>query len=268
MSHFGFQILTITVGFLVACTSSTKDKNETAPPNRWLQATELVDHDHPAILKLSKEIVAGGDSDRNKAIKIHNWVRDNIAFGFTKSFWKETASDVLQNRLGFCNTQSTLFVALLRAQGIPSRIQTVSMSQEILSGLLNTGSQFVDHSYSEVYIEGRWIKTDSYILDPELFKAAQTRLKNEKKLVGYGTVLGASNDWDGANDSFSQYFLETAPKSFIQKDFGTFGDIGQFYQLQKDSNNGGFFTRFFFRFVNASANRRIDAIRRDLENPQ
>ena len=85
---------------------------------KYLESTKLLNYEHKSIQKL---IAKRGwkdlpEFDRIKAI--YNYVRDEIRFGYNVDD-AIPASEVLKNRYGQCNTKGTLFMALLRACGIP-----------------------------------------------------------------------------------------------------------------------------------------------------
>ncbi len=119
----------------------------------------------------------------------------------------------------------------------------------------------MDHSYVEVLIEGKWIKTDSFIIDTNLFKASQALLRKENKVIGYGTVQGATIEWDGKSDSFSQFLIGESNPNLSKNIFGEYQDISYFYKKQSLNLNSSLMTRLFFPFVKSSINSKIEKIR-------
>ena len=53
-------------------------------------------------------------------------------------------------------------------------------------------------------IGNRWIRLDSYIVDPKLRAVAVAELKREGRELGYGCHVSATEEWDGHSDSYSQ----------------------------------------------------------------
>ena len=47
------------------------------------------------------------------------------------------ASEVLRAKVGYCNTKATLFIALLRAAGVPARQHFVDLRNVLISDFLN-----------------------------------------------------------------------------------------------------------------------------------
>lgn len=201
--------------------------------NQFLKETRLLNYNHSSIQKTVKKVTHGLTTDREKAVAIHKFVKNEIKFGFGAMFWDYTADEVLSQKVGFCNTKSTLFAAMLRSVGIPTRQHVVGLNSAILDGYFSTGGKWVDHSWTEVYLDNKWIATDSYIIDDQLYQKASKALKSAQgsPVVGYGIHINGRPDWDGASDGFVQCCPDS-PSDFImtQEDFGTFQDMEEFYE--------------------------------------
>jgi hypothetical protein len=190
-------------------------------------------------------------------------VRDEIRFGFAPAFYDMRASEVLEARIGFCNTKSTLFVALLRAMGIPARQVFVDIDASILTGLINPGTWFVDHSYTELMLDDEWIALDSYIVDPPLFAGAQARLAREKLQLGYAIHIDGTADWDGATPAFSQFVINGSRPVRTSHEAVMARDVGEFYSANATWNRMNWPMRLVTGFAFARANRKIEALRRE-----
>ena len=83
--------------------------------NDYLKSTEIIDWQHPAVLKLAQELSTGTVLDT--AQQCFEWVRDEIRHSFDFQLNPVTcqASEVLEKRTGFCYAKSHLLAALLRA---------------------------------------------------------------------------------------------------------------------------------------------------------
>ena len=79
---------------------------------------------------------------------INEWVYQTIEKKPTFSI--PSAVDILQMKVGDCNEHATLFVALCRAVGIPSKL---------CAGLVYNQGSFYYHAWSDVFV-GRWISVD------------------------------------------------------------------------------------------------------------
>ena len=86
--------------------------------NQYLQETKMLNFHHRSIQRLVKEKQWANEDDFEKIQKIYNFVRDEIKFGYNTDD-TISASEVLKDGYGQCNTKGILFMALLRAVGIP-----------------------------------------------------------------------------------------------------------------------------------------------------
>ena len=127
--------------------------------NRFLSSSYYIDSNNPTIKSKSQEII--GDSvdtpisDREKVIKIHDWIARNITYDSNFNFNEPApnfASDILKNEKGICRDYSFLFAALVRCQNIPTKV---------VYGNANTAEQSFYHAWNEVYIDGEWLTVDT-----------------------------------------------------------------------------------------------------------
>jgi hypothetical protein len=171
---------------------------------------------------LAKQAAALAD-ERVRAVWIHDWVRDRVAFGFTPWFDEAPPDATLARGRGHCNPQAALFVAACRAAGLEARFHAVTISHEILDGIFPHGGPppLLTHVFSEVRLAGQWRRTDSYIIDPALREAALARLAQTGRRMGYGVHGAGTGHWDGRSDAFSQ-FVDPA---MAVADLGTFDSL-------------------------------------------
>ncbi len=231
-------------------------------PARWLSATPLLDLHSPSIREVATTLGVGASGAREKATAAFRHVRQAVRFGFRPSFYNLKASAVLKGGVGFCNNQSTLMIALLRAMGVPARAHFVDISAEVLSGVLNPGAPYVDHSWTEAFIDGRWRATDAYIVDPPLLRGAKARLQREGRVLGYGAHINAVSEWDGHADAFSQFVDDGVHARLSTRDYGVFDDVGAFYAARGERWNrlNPIITVALIASVQG-VNRRLDALR-------
>eukprot|EP01023_Acetabularia_acetabulum_P015933 TRINITY_DN17838_c0_g1_i2.p3 TRINITY_DN17838_c0_g1~~TRINITY_DN17838_c0_g1_i2.p3 ORF type:complete len:128 (-),score=18.16 TRINITY_DN17838_c0_g1_i2:439-822(-) len=117
---------------------------------QYLKTTVVINHNHATIKNTANKLCNGLNTNIQKAVAIHNFVRDQIQFGWSGKFYAQSASEVLSGGVGYCNTKSTLFTALLRSQNIPARIHYVDINSDVLRGFVDGVTPYVDHSYTEV----------------------------------------------------------------------------------------------------------------------
>jgi transglutaminase-like putative cysteine protease len=228
---------------------------------KFVSPTRYIDSEHPRIKALVQDIAPPSHAPRQRAMRIHDYVRDQIKFGWASDFYDQRASEVLNSGIGFCNTKSTLFTAMLRAANIPARQHFVDIDAKILAPFLDPGMPYVDHSFVEVYLDDRWISTDSYIVDRPLFVAALPELQRRSLTVGFGIHRDAKIEWDGTSDSFSQFVRSAAYPSLTTRDYGVHDDIAAFYASGNGVNKANFFVKLGFGLFVRSANQRIEALR-------
>ncbi|MBT9314809.1 transglutaminase-like domain-containing protein [Leptothoe spongobia] len=124
----------------------------------YLQTTDIIDWQHPAILDLAKTLAANHEGSTEIAKACFRWVRDEIYHSFDYQLNPITcqASDVLQSRTGYCYAKSHLLAALLRANGIPAGFcyQRLSINDQ--------GAPYCLHGLSAVYLpEIGWYRMDA-----------------------------------------------------------------------------------------------------------
>lgn len=234
--------------------------SEPSTPASFLAATSYIDAAHPAIVAAAKQATNGSSDDAERAVRLHDLVRD-MPFGWAPAFDEQKASEVLASGIGFCNTKSTLFAALLRAVGIPARLHFAGISRRSLRGLITPPTAYVDHSWTEVLLDGRWIATDSYNVDPTLHRAALARLRAENAQIGYGAHINGTCRWNGRADSFAQFVNDGTVPDLSDADFGIHADIGAFYASGVGHNRPNPVSRFAIRMLTIGANRRVRRLR-------
>jgi transglutaminase-like putative cysteine protease len=82
--------------------------------------TRLLDYDHALIQQLITERGWSGLAVADRVGAVYGFVRDEIAFGYNARD-DLPASWVLAERVGQCNTKTTLLMALLRGVGVACR---------------------------------------------------------------------------------------------------------------------------------------------------
>jgi len=114
----------------------------------YLESTALIQSDDPEINAKTKEIIKGESDSLRASQKINDWIYYNLKKEGTISI--PNAKDVLKTMSGDCNEHATLFTAMARSAGIPTKIAL---------GLIYIDGRFYYHAWNEVYV-GRWIAVD------------------------------------------------------------------------------------------------------------
>jgi transglutaminase-like putative cysteine protease len=166
-----------------------------SPDASYLLPGEFVDSDDPEIVRFAEKAVEGVQGEKARAIALYRAVRDGLSYNPYLDFFNPAvyrASDVLKAGQGFCVGKAALLAACARAVGIAARpgyadvrnhITSKKMSEVVESGI------FYWHSYTEMLIEGKWVKST-----PAFDSALCARAKL------------APLEFDGENDSLFQPF--------------------------------------------------------------
>lgn len=123
----------------------------------YLRASEVIDWQHPEIIKLAKQTISGHKTSTAIAKACFEWVRDEIRHSFDYQMNPVTcrASDVLRYKTGYCYAKSHLLAALLRANKIPAGFcyQRLSIDDQ--------GAPYSLHGFNAIHLpEIGWYRVD------------------------------------------------------------------------------------------------------------
>lgn len=186
-----------------------------------------------SVQEVTRQATVGLVTEREKAIALHDYVRDHVKFGFTKYFDAAEPDYTLTCGIGHCNPKGRLMVSLFRAIGLEAYQHFVAIPKDILVDALPPSRRWLlpaelSHSYVEVKVEGAWCALDSYIIDTALLKAAQARLAKEGRALGYGVRADGTNVWDGRSNAFSQF-----DQGMMIEDHGRVDDLEAYFRTRK-----------------------------------
>jgi transglutaminase-like putative cysteine protease len=131
---------------------------------QYIQATDIIDSDHPDIRTFAAETIGKAGEPLDKAVRLYYAVRDGIRYDPYYPFYLPAhyrASHVLKIRRGFCIPKASLLCAAGRACGIPSRPGFANVRNHLATRQLLEfmGSDlFVFHGFTEFFLEGKWVK--------------------------------------------------------------------------------------------------------------
>ena len=130
----------------------------------YLRSTSTIDIESGAVQKFVAENSAENASDMERVISLYYAVRDQIRYDpYTSSDDPSdfAASRTLELMRGWCVPKSILYAACCRAIGIPARLGYADvrnhLSTENLRRLMGTDI-FYWHGYTDVYLNGKWVK--------------------------------------------------------------------------------------------------------------
>ncbi len=161
---------------------------------RYLKETRMLDFSNNSIQQLISNRKWRDMGDFECLRSIYNYVRDEILFGYNTDD-DIPASKVLRDGYGQCNTKGTLFMALLRACGIPCRIHGFTIDKRLQKGAM-TGLVYknapknIFHSWVEVYLENVWYELEAFILDAGYLSNLQSKFNDcSGSFCGYGVAV-------------------------------------------------------------------------------
>ena len=158
------------------------------------EGMKLSDYDDPLVQAKAGELINPAASREENLRSIFMYLRDDIRFGFPPVWDKVRASETIRLGIGYCNTKATLFNALCKVAGIPSRIHTGLIDVKILRGIFPAYVFSImpgagGHSWTEVEVNGEWKPVDSYINDLQFYNTALKLLQSTGRKTGYSLSL-------------------------------------------------------------------------------
>ncbi len=180
-----------------------------------LAPARFVQSDDPAIVAFARKAAEGGTGPRDTAIRVYHAVRDQVLydpyvrFNAPESY---SASHVLAKGSGFCIPKAALLAACLRVVGIPARLGFADVRNHLATPKLlevNGGDVLCWHAFTEVWLDGRWIKA--------------TPAFNLKLCEKFGVH---PLDWDGETDSvFHEFDAHDRRHMEYVRQRGSFNDV-------------------------------------------
>jgi transglutaminase-like putative cysteine protease len=182
----------------------------------YLRPGRFIDSDTPAIRAFANETTAGIEDDVLRAVALYLAVRERVIYdpyvdvSHPSSY---RASNVLALGRGYCVGKASLLAACARAIGIPARVGYADVRNHMTSPRLYAAIQtdvFRWHSYSDLYLAGRWVKATP------AFNAALCE-----------RIGAAVLEFDGRADSLFQELDRSGSRRHMEYllDRGTFIDV-------------------------------------------
>ena len=194
-------------------------------PQRWLGSSALLDLEDPKLRLRVHSLIQLCQSEREKALAVYGYVK-RLPLARRLKLRPMTAREVYDAGRGDAPDKATLLVAMLRIAGVPARLRMVGISGEILRGVA-PGLKEAYRSIVEVYLQQRWLRTDTFIYDAACMAAARQRLKDLGWEWGYGIHVNGHMMWDGHEDAFLGG-VPTECDLMVTGDYGLFNDAGHF----------------------------------------
>ena len=192
-------------------------------PAQWLGPTALMDLQDPKLRLRVRALTQLSTTERQKALALYACVK-RIPFGKRFKLRLRTAREVLESTRADAADKATLLVAMLRAARLPARVRYVALRGEILRGLTSRMRQ-AGRPLVEVWLDGQWQRTDTYIFDASYMAAARHRLKAQGWDWGWGIGVNGQMLWDGFGDAYVSG-LPPEQDPMLLRELGVFDDPG------------------------------------------
>ena len=202
----------------------------------YLDSTPFIESSSEDITSWVNNLVKGCLTDRDKAIKLYYAVRDDILYdpyGIDLSLDGLRSTTTLREGKGYCVSKSILLSTVARCAGIPSRIGFANVKNHLTSEKLKNMMKtdiFAWHGYTELYIEGVWVKAtpafNASLCEKAGIKPLEFNGKDDsifhpidnagRQHMEYITDHGCFQDvpLDALVASFKEYYPEFAAKIF------------------------------------------------------
>ncbi|WP_334061193.1 transglutaminase-like domain-containing protein [Limimaricola cinnabarinus] len=195
----------------------------------------MLDFEVPAIAALIEERGWASLPQADRIGAIYDFVRDDIPFGYNRAD-DISASSVLRDGYGQCNTKATLLMALLREVGVSCRLHGFMIHKALQRGVVPEAvypwaPAEIFHSWVEVELNDNWLNLEGFILDSLYLRVIQAAFPDRDSLCGYGVGTDRLDaPWVGwtSEDTYIQ-------KTGIAGDLGTFASPDDFFKNREQA---------------------------------
>ncbi len=206
---------------------------------KYLKDTKMLNYKAQEIVGLIDAQNWNSLEEYSKIGAIYDYVQNNILLGYNK-YDNLTATQVLKDGIGQCNTKATLLMALLRAVGVPCRLHGTKVTKVFQRSLMpkimaKLAPPLIVHTWAEVYYNGEWLSLEGVITDKKYVSGLQKMFPDCKgKFFDYAVAVKDFNnlqiDWKGENTTVQQ--------QAVVKDLGVFDTPDDFYAKYKQEYRG------------------------------
>jgi transglutaminase-like putative cysteine protease len=199
----------------------------------YLQAGRFIDSGHALVVDFAKRH-ARGNSDRDKAIALYYAVRDEVRYHPFQNFTLDEtyrASVCLERGTGWCVPKAALLAACARAAGLAARVGYADVRNHLttpeLTAKMGGTDLFVYHGYTELYLDGKWVKATPafnlglctrFRVKPLEFDGVNDSIfhpfdEDNRRHMEYVRERGAFSDVPA--EAIKRAFGETYPRAFL-----------------------------------------------------
>jgi hypothetical protein len=154
----------------------------------WTRSTTFAPADHPDIVRKAGEILGDELDARSASKRLNSWVYANLQKVPVAGV--PSALEILDSMRGDCNEHTTLYTALARSVGIPTRVA----AGIVYSESIYADGAFYYHAWPEVWLGDGWVPIDptfgQYPADATHLKLVEGDLDQQMELMGVIGRLG------------------------------------------------------------------------------
>ena len=181
----------------------------------YLAPAQFVDSDHPAVIAYADRACGASVTATDRAVALFYAIRDGIRYdpySVSANADDYRASVIAGRERGFCVPKAVLLTACARALAIPARLgfaDVINHLQSARLARLMATDVFAFHGYTELYLDGRWVKA--------------TPAFNVELCQRFGV---AALEFDGTSDALLHEFEADGRRHMeYVRDRGTYADL-------------------------------------------
>ena len=236
-------------------------EREQSDPSRWLGDTPMLNLRDDKLRLRVTTVTQFSRTDADKLRSICDYVA-SIPFNVPAFAGSRGTRVTLAHRptVGWYS-KAALFQAMLRAAGFPARVRMIRVDNDMFRGLATTTQVFV-LPVVEVWTNGKWVVTDSYVYDPRYLAAAREAVERQGWRSGYGVHLDGRSRWNGVDDSLVMIALDPAKGTIAEQFPGVYDDPLEFAkQVKRGSLARWLIMLTRNRIMSIRMNRRVKRLR-------
>lgn len=206
---------------------------------KYLKDTAILNYHSQEIVNLINSKGWNKLSEFDKIGAIYDFVQNDIVLGYNK-YDNLTATQVLKDGIGQCNTKGILLMALLRAVGVHCRLRGTKVTKVFQRSLMpkfmaKLAPPLIVHTWAEVYYNGEWLSLEGVITDKAYISGLRKLFpEHNGKFFDYAVAVkdfgNLEIDWKGENTTVQQ--------QAVVEDLGVFDSPDEFYFKYKQDYRG------------------------------
>lgn len=175
---------------------------------QYLLPTQFIDSDHPLVIDFAEQHRGANASIKAQALALYYAVRDGVRYNpyrFSHDPQHLCGSYALSAGESYCVPKATLLAACARHCGIPARIGLADVRNHLSTpGLIELlrSDVFAMHGYTELFIDGRWVKATP------AFNAQLCEKFGVEPLAFDGENDSVFHPYNGAGERYMEYLTD------------------------------------------------------------